>query len=112
MRSAAFSRLSLADAEPIPHLVTSDRFPKTRAVLTSDADDAMRRGTRAYLLLIDRHRAISYPLVTAGAAGVFLLLWRSFSLEVASVVVGLCLVYGVALGVVVAVRQRRLRGGP
>lgn len=74
-----------------------------------DADEAMDRGVRAYLLFVDRHRAITYPLVTAGTACVFLLLWRSFGLGVAGVVVGLCLVYGVAVGVVAAARLRRLR---
>jgi hypothetical protein len=57
-----------------------------------DANEAMGRGARAYLLFVDRHRAVTYPLVIAGTVGVFLLFWRSFGLTVAVVLVGLAVV--------------------
>jgi hypothetical protein len=72
----------------------------------------MGRGARAYLLFVGRHRAITYPLVIAAGAGVFLFLWRSSGLTVAIVLVGLAVVYGVALGVVATLRRRRLRRKP
>jgi hypothetical protein len=89
-----------------------DRLRGTRAVLKMDANEAMGRGARAYLLFIDRHRALTYPLVIAAGAGTFLFFWRSFGPTVAIVLVGLAVGYGVALGVVATIRVRRLRGKP
>jgi hypothetical protein len=74
-----------------------------------DVNEAMGRCARAYLLFVSRHRAVTYPLVIAGAAATFLFLWRSLGLTVAIVLIGLVVVYGVALGVVAAIRGRRLR---
>lgn len=85
-----------------------DRLGGTRDVLKMDAHEAMGRGARAYLLFVARHRALTYPLVIAGGVGAFLSLWRSFGLTVAIVLVGLALVYGLALGVVATLRRRRL----
>jgi amino acid transporter len=76
-----------------------------------DANEAMDRGAHAYLVFIDRHRAVAYPLIIAGAAGTFLLLWQSLGLAVAIVVLGLVVVYAVTMGVVATVRVRRLRRG-
>jgi hypothetical protein len=77
-----------------------------------DANEAMGRGARAYLLFTARHRAVTYPLVIAGAAGTFLVLWKSFGLTVAIGVVGLAVLYGVTLGVIATVRLRQLRRRP
>jgi hypothetical protein len=77
-----------------------------------DANEAMGRGARAYLLFVARHRAVTYPLVIAGTIGTFLLLWRSSGLTVAVVLVGAAVVYGVALEVVATIRVRRLRRKP
>jgi hypothetical protein len=77
-----------------------------------DANEAMGRGARAYLLFIDRHRAVTYPLVIAGMAGTFFVLWKWFGLTLAIALVGLAVVYGVALGVVATIRVIRLRRKP
>jgi hypothetical protein len=79
--------------------MASNRLRGAKAVLKMDADEAMRRGVRTYLQFIGRHRAVTYPLVLAGTAGVFFMLWRLSGPTVAVVVVGLCLVYSVGVGV-------------
>jgi hypothetical protein len=97
-----------ADTEPVATNWRGD----ARAVLKMDADEAMRRSARAYLLFIGRHRAVTYSLVVAGTAGTFLGLWIGIGSTATIVLVGLCLVYGVALGVLATVRVRRGRRSP
>jgi hypothetical protein len=73
-----------------------------------DANQAMGRGARGYLLFVDRHRPVAYPLVIAVGVGTFFALWRLSGLTAAIVIVGLAVVYGVALGAVATIRRRRL----
>jgi uncharacterized membrane protein HdeD (DUF308 family) len=82
----------------------------TRTILNTDAREALDRATVAELRLISRHRVGTYALTIAVAIGVFVFIWRTLGLTVAIVLIGLCLVYGIALTIVAAIRLRRLRG--
>jgi len=82
----------------------------TRTVLSTDAREAGHRFAVAELRFINRHRIGAYSLTIAFSVGVFVFLWRTLSLTVAIVAVGLCLVYGIVLAIVAAVRIGRLRG--
>ena len=84
----------------------------TKTVLTADAQDTAHRLAVAEFRFINRHRLSAYALTLSIAAGVFVFLWRAVNLTVAIFLVGLCLVYGIALAVVAAIRLRRIRQRP
>jgi hypothetical protein len=81
-----------------------------KTALGMDAGEAANRVALVWFRFVAQHRFVAYPLVIAASAAVFVFLWRMASLSVAIVVVGLCFVYGLALGIVASIRLRRLRG--
>jgi hypothetical protein len=82
---------------------------RARPVLATDADEALERAARAYLLFVDRHRAVTYPLVIAATAGAFLLVWRSIGLTPAIVVIGFVVAYAIGIWLIATIRVRRYR---